>query len=48
MPDGYDFTDDESVLEEQREYAKRSDEWINLDEKAMASELATLNSRVTA
>ena len=48
MPDGYDFTDDESVLEEQREYAKRSDEWINLDEKAMASELSTLNSRVTA
>ena len=48
MPNGYDFSDDESVLEEQREYAKNADKWDNLDEKAMGSELGTLNSRMSA
>ena len=48
MSNGYDFSDDEEVLKEQREYAKKADEWTCLDEKAMAAELGTLNSRVSA
>ena len=48
MSIGYDFSDDEEVLREQREDAKRAEEWDSLDEKEMAGELNVLNSKVSA
>lgn len=47
MSIGYDFSDDEEVLREQREDAKRAEQWDCLNEKEMAGELNMLNSRVS-
>lgn len=44
MPDGYDFSEDEEVLQEQRDAAK----WGGATEKEMAGELGSLNTRVSA
>ena len=48
MPDGYDFSEDDEVLDEQRRGYKDPVNWSNLDEKAIASTLGGLNSKVTA
>ncbi len=48
MSIGYDFSDDEEVLREQREDAKRAEEWDCLNEKEMAGELNVLNSKLSA
>ena len=48
MPNGYDFSDDDDILDEQRRGYKDPVDWSNLDEKAIASTLGGLNSKVTA
>ncbi len=48
MPNGYDFSESEEVLEEQRDAARQAEQWDSLDEKAMSGELNGLNSRVSA
>ncbi len=48
MGAGYDFSDSEEVIIEQREAAEHADRWDYLDEKKMSGELNGLNSRVTA
>ena len=47
MGNGYDFSDDESVLEEQRDAARQAEEWTNLNEKKISGELNGINHRVS-
>ena len=48
MPNGYDFSDDDDILDEQSKGYQSPVDWSNLNEKAIASALGSLNSKVTA
>ena len=47
MGSGYDFSDDDSVISEQRDAARMAEEWRNLNAKAISGELNGINNRVT-